>query len=76
MLTVRPGITGPASIAYRREQELLAGQMDPGRYYRDVVLSDKLNRNLEYLDHISLSNDLFFVMLTAFSMFSSKLPLK
>ena len=76
VLTVRPGITDPASIAYRREQELLATQTDPDRYYRDVVLPDKLNRNLEYLDRISLSHDLCLVMLTTFSMFSSELPLK
>jgi len=74
--TVRPGITDPASIVYRREQELLAVQTAPDRYYRDVVLPDKLIRNLEYLDRISLSNDLFLVLLTTCSMFSSKLPLK
>jgi lipopolysaccharide/colanic/teichoic acid biosynthesis glycosyltransferase len=76
VLTVRPGITDPATIAYRREQELLATQTDPDRYYRDVVLPNKLNRNLEYLDRISLSYDLFLVLLTTFSLFSSKLSLK
>lgn len=74
VLTVRPGITDPASIAYRREQELLATQTDPDRYYRDVVLPDKLNRNLEYLDRISLSHDLCLAMLTTFSMFSRNCP--
>lgn len=42
VLTVRPGLTDPASSAFRREQELLATQTAPDRYYRDVVLPDKL----------------------------------
>jgi lipopolysaccharide/colanic/teichoic acid biosynthesis glycosyltransferase len=71
VLTVRPGITDPASIAYRREQDLLAAQSDPDRYYRDVVLPDKLNMNLEYLDHISFSNDLLLVLHTTGCIFSS-----
>lgn len=72
VLTVRPGITDPASIAYRREQDLLAAQPDPDRYYRDVVLPDKLNMNLEYLDRISFSYDLLLVLLTTGSIFSTR----
>jgi lipopolysaccharide/colanic/teichoic acid biosynthesis glycosyltransferase len=72
VLTVRPGITDPASIAYRREQELLAAQSDPDRYYREVVLPDKLSMNLEYLDRISFSYDLLLVLHTTVSIFSSK----
>jgi lipopolysaccharide/colanic/teichoic acid biosynthesis glycosyltransferase len=72
VLAVRPGITDPASIAYRREQELLAVQPDPDRYYREVVLPDKLNMNLEYLDNISFSYDLQLVLLTTGRIFSFK----
>jgi lipopolysaccharide/colanic/teichoic acid biosynthesis glycosyltransferase len=76
VLTVRPGITDPASIVYRKEEELLAAQTDPDRYYRDVILPDKLNRNLEYLDRISLSYDVSLLLLTTCSLFSSKVPMK
>jgi lipopolysaccharide/colanic/teichoic acid biosynthesis glycosyltransferase len=72
VLAVRPGITDPASIAYRREQELLAAQPDPDRYYREVVLPDKLNMNLEYLANISFSYDLQLILLTTGSIFSSR----
>jgi lipopolysaccharide/colanic/teichoic acid biosynthesis glycosyltransferase len=72
VLTVRPGITDPASIAYRREQELLAAQPDPDRYYRDVVLPAKLSMNLEYLERMSFSYDLLLVLQTTGSLFSSK----
>ena len=64
VLTVRPGITDPASLVYRNEENVLAAQPDPEAYYRNVVLTDKLNMNLEYLDNICFSYDLFLVLLT------------
>ena len=64
VLTVRPGITDPASLVYRNEEKVLATQPDPDAYYRNVVLIDKLNMNLEYLDNISFFYDLFLVLLT------------
>jgi lipopolysaccharide/colanic/teichoic acid biosynthesis glycosyltransferase len=64
VLTVRPGITDPASIAYRREEYLLAGHADLDRYYREVVLPDKLEKNLEYLDRMSLTYDLLLLIRT------------
>ena len=64
VLTVRPGITDPASIAYRREEDLLAGHTDVDRYYREVVLPDKLKKNLEYLDRMSFTYDLLLLIRT------------
>ena len=49
ILDVRPGITDPASIKYRHEEELLAKSADPEGYYRDVILPDKLQKNLNYV---------------------------
>ena len=72
VLTVRPGMTDPASLAYRREEELLATQPDPGRYYREVVLPDKLRMNLVYLEHISFFNDLSLVLRTSGSVLTTK----
>jgi lipopolysaccharide/colanic/teichoic acid biosynthesis glycosyltransferase len=69
VLSVRPGITDPASIAYRQEEKLLGTQVDPERYYREVLLPDKLNMNLEYLDHISFFYDLSLVLRTTGSLF-------
>ena len=42
VLTVKPGITDPASIYYRNEEELLAQADDPETYYRDYILPHKL----------------------------------
>lgn len=71
VLSVRPGITDLASIAYRHEEVLLAGCDDLDRHYREVVLPDKLNSNLAYLDRISLLYDLSLLLRTARAVFTS-----
>jgi len=72
VLTVRPGITDLASIAYRREEELLAGHADLDRYYREVVLPDKLKTNLEYLDRMSFAYDLRLLIRTTKTIFLAR----
>ena len=49
VLQVRPGITDPASLQFRHEEEMLAGTPDPERYYREKILPPKLAVSLEYL---------------------------
>jgi lipopolysaccharide/colanic/teichoic acid biosynthesis glycosyltransferase len=71
VLSIRPGLTDPASIAYRHEEELLAGRDDLDRYYREVVLPDKLNLNLGYLDRVSLLYDLSLLLRTTSAIFTS-----
>lgn len=61
VLRVRPGITDPASIRYRNENELLAQVEDPERYYREVIMPDKLRLNLEYVHTMSFWNDIRFI---------------
>lgn len=58
ILSVRPGITDPASHRYRRESELLAAQPDPDAYYREVVLPDKVRSYREYVETRSTAQDL------------------
>lgn len=64
VLRVRPGITDPASIRYRNENELLAQVEDPERYYREVIMPDKLRLNLEYVHTMSFWNDIRFIFST------------
>ena len=64
VLDVRPGITDEASIYYRNENELLGRSSDPERYYRDVVMQDKLRINLEYVKRHSFWNDLKLIFKT------------
>lgn len=53
----RPGITDPATIRYRNEEEILARAPDPERAYREEVLPEKLRLYREYLRGASFSND-------------------
>jgi lipopolysaccharide/colanic/teichoic acid biosynthesis glycosyltransferase len=64
VLQVRPGITDPASIAYRNEEEILAKASDPIRYYRESVLPAKLALNVEYLEKRSLWQDVKVILRT------------
>ena len=60
ILDVRPGITGPAAVQFRHEDELLraAGVSDADAYYAAEVLPVKLDIDLAYVAHPSLRNDL------------------
>ena len=64
MLSIRPGITGPATLKYRNEEELLAEQNDPEAYNREVIWPDKVKINLEYIRSWSLKNDLQYILQT------------
>ncbi|MEW6269260.1 MAG: oligosaccharide flippase family protein [Thermodesulfobacteriota bacterium] len=64
VLAVRPGITDPASIAFRDEEELLAAAGDPERAYREDILPRKLELSAHYLARRSVWTDLGVVART------------
>jgi lipopolysaccharide/colanic/teichoic acid biosynthesis glycosyltransferase len=64
VLTIRPGITDPASIHYRDEEEILAASPDPDKTYRDNILPHKLDIYREYVDNRSLRGDLGVIIET------------
>ena len=64
MLLLKPGITGPASLKYRNEEELLAQQEDPQKYNDEVLFPDKVRINIEYLDNWSFWNDVKTIIYT------------
>jgi lipopolysaccharide/colanic/teichoic acid biosynthesis glycosyltransferase len=66
VLSVRPGITGPATLKYRDEEALLAGQKDPERYNNEVIWPDKVRINKEYIKSYSFKNDLVYIAKTIF----------
>ena len=57
IFAVRPGLTDPATIAFREEESLLAAARDRERAYLDVVLPAKLRIALEGVDRSSLLYD-------------------
>ena len=64
VLKLRPGITGPASLKYRDEEELLSRQKDPQRYNDEVIFPDKVRINLYYLNHYSFLKDIQMIVCT------------
>ena len=72
VLSVRPGVTGPAAIAYRHEEEILARVADPEGYNRDVIWPDKVRINREYVERWSLRTDIHCLVDTIRSVFAGE----
>ena len=64
MLLLKPGITGPASLKYRNEEELLAEQENPQKYNDEVLFPDKVRINIDYMDHWSFGKDVKIIVYT------------
>lgn len=64
ILELRPGITGPASLKYRDEEEFLATVENPQEYNDTVIFPDKIRLNLYYLDHYSFIKDIQMIFCT------------
>lgn len=67
VLSIRPGITGPATLKYRDEEEILSRQDDPESYNRDVIYPDKVQVNLQYIRDWSLAGDFRYIVQTVLS---------
>lgn len=72
VLLLRPGITGPSSIKYVNEEDVLAEQEDPVRFNDQVLFPDKVRINLDYLDHCSFHGDLGWIWKTLISMIKKR----
>jgi lipopolysaccharide/colanic/teichoic acid biosynthesis glycosyltransferase len=64
ILSVRPAITGPASLKYKNEEEILAKQDNPKEYNDKVIWPDKVAINREYIKNWSLSSDIGYIKKT------------
>ena len=64
VLTLRPGITGPATLKYRNEEELLATVKDPQQYNDEVIYPDKVRINRYYAEHYSFIKDIQIIFCT------------
>lgn len=64
VLKLRPGITGPATLKYRDEEEILANVDDPERYNAEVIWPDKVRINRDYLHNWSFREDLAIILKT------------
>lgn len=66
ILELRPGITGPATLKYRNEEDLLAAQPDAQRYNDEIIYPDKVRINLEYLKNRTFAGDIKIILQTLF----------
>jgi lipopolysaccharide/colanic/teichoic acid biosynthesis glycosyltransferase len=64
ILSFRPGITGPATLKYRNEEELLATVENPVQYNNEVIYPDKVRINRYYAEHYSFMDDLKMIFCT------------
>ncbi|MEM7186047.1 MAG: sugar transferase [Bacteroidota bacterium] len=66
ILSVKPGITGPATLKYRNEDALLLEQDDPLDYNDTVIWPDKVKINKEYIENWSAAGDLKYLLASVF----------
>lgn len=64
VLDARPGITDPASIKFRNENELMEKAEDPEKYYIEVIMQEKLRLYLEYVKNNSFIKDIGLIIKT------------
>ena len=64
ILSVRPGITDPATLELRREEELLAAQSDPEAYYCETLLPEKASSYRRYVEGRTSALDLAIIART------------
>lgn len=64
VLNVRPGITDPASIKFRNENELMEKASDPEDYYINVIMQEKIKLYLDYVDNASFWYDIKLIFKT------------
>lgn len=66
ILTIKPGITGPATLKYRREESLLSEISNPEEYVKEVIWPDKVEINKKYIIDYSFKKDLRYLFKTLF----------
>ncbi len=64
VLDVRPGITDPASIKFRNENELMEQADNPEKYYIEVIMQEKIKLYLAYVANNSFLGDVGLIMKT------------
>jgi len=64
ILSLRPGLTGPASLKYSNEEEILASVSNPQQYNDEIIWPDKVKINLEYYHKRNFWMDLSIIFMT------------
>jgi lipopolysaccharide/colanic/teichoic acid biosynthesis glycosyltransferase len=62
ILNVKPGVTGPATLKYKNEEQLLVKHSDPETYNRTIIWADKVEINRKYVQNWSFFLDLNYIL--------------
>ena len=71
ILTIKPGLTGPASLHFFNEEEILKTQQDPIEYNMKVLFPSKNAINKEYIKNYHIFNDLKYIYKTTLYVFQN-----
>lgn len=66
ILEFKPGITGPAQLAFQNEEEILNLQDDPIRYNDEILWPEKVRINRRYVESWTFSKDIYYLVKTLF----------
>lgn len=66
ILNVKPGVTGPATLKYKNEEQLLVRYSDPETYNRTIIWADKVEINRKYVQNWSFFLDLTYILQSAY----------
>ena len=72
VLSVRPGLTGPASVKFRDQTALLAKYDDPEKAYETIIMQEKLQMCADYIQRATFWTDLGLIIRTALALFRIK----
>jgi lipopolysaccharide/colanic/teichoic acid biosynthesis glycosyltransferase len=64
ILSIKPGITGPASLKYKDEEDILSKKINPKEYNDRIIWPDKVKINKEYLKNWTLKKDIMYIIKT------------
>ena len=64
ILSLRPGITGPATLVFRDEEDIFEDKENPEKFNREVIFPKKVELNLKYLENYSFGKDIKYILAT------------
>ena len=64
VLSIKPGITGPATITFINEDKLLKNEIDHQKYNNEVIWAEKIRLNKEYIVNYNFFNDIKYLFKT------------
>jgi len=67
IINVKPGITGPATLFFRNEEELLKTHDKPEEYNKEIIWPQKVALNIKYVNEYSFIKDIYYIYKTLFS---------